>query len=140
MRCFINLRGGRDHFGVIKQALRFIVPPLIIHLQAIILFYKPNKKTWQFSLGIPSNTANILYENNLFCYSLKLPKFLSRLSLLKRTPLQRQLYKQCLFSHSIPFFDVWQSSFLHSLFLLFCWGGMISIILGYKGGGTRKDF
>ena len=97
-RCFINLRGGRDHFGVIKQALRFIVPPLIIHLQAITLFYKPNKKTWQFSPGIPSNTANILYENNLFCYSLKLPKFLSRLSLLKRTPLQRQLYKQCLFS------------------------------------------
>ena len=102
--------GGRDHFGVIKQALRFTVPPLIIHLQAIILFYKPNKKTWQFSLGIPFNTVNILYKNNLLCYSLKLPKFLSRFSLLKRTPLQRQLYRQCLFSasgHSIPLFDVW---------------------------------
>ena len=114
MRCFINLRGGKDHFGVIKQALRFIVPPLIIHLQAIILFYKPYKKTWQFSPGIPSNTANILYENNLFCFSLKLPKFLSRL----------------------PFFNVWQSSFLHSLFLLFCWGGGDDLnYFGIQGGG-----
>ena len=99
LMCFVlSVSGGggggrRDHFGVIKQALRFTVPPLIIHLQAIVLFYKPNKKTWQLSLGIPSNTVNILYKNNLFCYSLKLPKFLLRFLLLKQTPLQPQLYR-----------------------------------------------